>query len=180
MLVMSKNNRKNKPIYSKLSKQKGFSLIEVMVAFFVLAGGILGMSSLMANSVKGNQSAYYRTQAVTLAQDMAGRMRANREENYNYSTGGGAGAGGCYGNNACNSAALAADDYGEWEALVTGSLPLGEGVICQDTSPDDGTGVGADGCEAGAGTYAVKIWWDDNRDGVVDGNDPRVSIEVIR
>src|SRR5690554_3371923 len=174
--------KSNTQMPSRLSKQGGFSMIELMVAFFVLAVGILGMSSLMANSVKGNQGAYYRTQAVSLAQDMAGRMRANREISYNFSTGGAAGAGGgCYGNNACTPDQLEADDYAEWKTLVEASLPLGEGVVCQDTSPDDGDGVGADGCEGGAAeTYAVKVWWDGNRDGVINADDPRVSIEVTR
>lgn len=55
----------------------GFSLIEVLIAVFVIAIGVLGVSSAQLLSLKNNQSAYYRSQANFLVMDMLDRMRAN-------------------------------------------------------------------------------------------------------
>jgi type IV pilus assembly protein PilV len=50
---------------------------------------------------------------------------------------------------------------------LAANLPMGEGFVCIDSTPNDGDGVGNPQCD-GAGTqFSVKVWWDDNRDGVV-------------
>lgn len=56
---------------------QGFSLIEVLVAVFVIAIGVLGVSSAQLISLKNSQSSYYRSQANFLVMDMLDRMRAN-------------------------------------------------------------------------------------------------------
>ena len=61
-----------------LQKQTGFSMVETLVALFVLAVGILGLSSLHATSMRGGSSSYYRSQAVMIAYDAMDRMRSNR------------------------------------------------------------------------------------------------------
>lgn len=55
----------------------GFTLLEVLIAVLVLAIGLLGMASLVLQSMKSNQSSYQRTQASLLAYDMAERLRIN-------------------------------------------------------------------------------------------------------
>jgi len=57
--------------------QKGSSLIEVMVALFVLAIGLLGVLSMQAQAIKRNQNAYLYSQASMLALDMYERVQAN-------------------------------------------------------------------------------------------------------
>jgi type IV pilus assembly protein PilV len=57
----------------------GFTLIEVLIALLVLAIGLLGMASLTLVSVKSNQSASIRSQASSMAYDMAERLRLNRD-----------------------------------------------------------------------------------------------------
>jgi type IV pilus assembly protein PilV len=65
-------------MYRPLSSiQRGFTLIEVMVAVVILAVGLLGMASLMARSQKSNESAYSRSQATLMAYDIVERMRTN-------------------------------------------------------------------------------------------------------
>lgn len=59
-------------------RNRGFTLVEVLVALVVLAIGLLGMSSLMMTSMQSNQSAYLRSQASVLAYDLIERMRANK------------------------------------------------------------------------------------------------------
>jgi type IV pilus assembly protein PilV len=56
----------------------GFSLIEILITLVVLSVGLLGLAALHAESLRSGRSAYLRTKAVSLASDMADRMRSNR------------------------------------------------------------------------------------------------------
>lgn len=62
----------------KNSRQAGFGMIEVMVALIILLVGLLGLAGLMAQSQRAEMESYQRMQAITLLQDMAGRINANR------------------------------------------------------------------------------------------------------
>lgn len=61
-----------------LSRQRGFTLIEVMIAILVLAFGLLGYALLQTTSVRMSQSSNYRTQATNLASEILDQMRINR------------------------------------------------------------------------------------------------------
>jgi type IV pilus assembly protein PilV len=65
---------------SHSSRQRGATLIEVLIAVVVLSIGLLGLAGLQVTSVQSNHSAYQRSQASLLANDLADRMRANRTE----------------------------------------------------------------------------------------------------
>jgi type IV pilus assembly protein PilV len=52
------------------SRQRGTSLVEVLVTVIVLAFGLLGIAALQAKAQVGNLEAYQRAQAVVLLQDM--------------------------------------------------------------------------------------------------------------
>ncbi|MEY4978203.1 MAG: type pilus modification protein PilV [Pseudomonadota bacterium] len=56
----------------------GASMIELLVAFLLLAFGILGLSGLQATALKNNQSTLQRSQASMLASYFMDAMRANR------------------------------------------------------------------------------------------------------
>ncbi len=58
--------------------QSGLSMIEVMVSLFIIALGLLGLAALQSRTLMYNQSAYQRTIAADLANDLAERIRANR------------------------------------------------------------------------------------------------------
>ena len=49
--------------------QKGFTLIEVLIAMTVFAIGILGVAAMQLSAIKGNSFASGMTEATTLAQD---------------------------------------------------------------------------------------------------------------
>jgi type IV pilus assembly protein PilV len=59
-------------------RARGFTLIEALVALVIMSVGLLGIAALHVESVKSARSATLRTKAVTLAVDMAEKMRANR------------------------------------------------------------------------------------------------------
>lgn len=62
---------------SKIKLQKGASLIEVLIALFLLAVGLLGVLAMQTESLKLNQQSYGSTQALFLANDAVERMRTN-------------------------------------------------------------------------------------------------------
>lgn len=59
--------------------QRGFSMIEVLIAVLVLAIGLLGVAALQMNSMNSGQEGYFRTQATAIAEDLASRVKSNSE-----------------------------------------------------------------------------------------------------
>lgn len=55
----------------------GSTLIEVLVAIVVLGIGTIGFSAMQFQSVTVVNDAYYRTQAILIAQDVIERIKAN-------------------------------------------------------------------------------------------------------
>jgi type IV pilus assembly protein PilV len=66
-----------RPTLRRRSESAGFSLIETMVALFVLGVGLLGLAMLQATGMRFNTNSYSRTQATYLAYDMIEKMRTN-------------------------------------------------------------------------------------------------------
>ena len=60
------------------SSQRGIGLIEVMVAALILAVAVLGFMALQYRSLEAANEAYYRTQAMSIARDVAEKIRANQ------------------------------------------------------------------------------------------------------
>jgi type IV pilus assembly protein PilV len=67
-------------------RQRGVSLVEALVALVVMSVGMLGIASLYVTSLQSNRTALMRTQAVTVVNDMADRIRANSRGRANYKT----------------------------------------------------------------------------------------------
>lgn len=65
---------------SHSTRERGATLIEVLIAIVVLSIGLLGLAGLQVTSVQSNHSAYQRSQASLLASDLADRMRTNRTQ----------------------------------------------------------------------------------------------------
>lgn len=60
-----------------VERQRGFSLIEVLVAVLVLAIGLLGLAGLQTRGLKASQSSYERSVATVYAYSILDAMRAN-------------------------------------------------------------------------------------------------------
>ncbi|MBM4196876.1 MAG: type IV pilus modification protein PilV [Gammaproteobacteria bacterium] len=104
------------------TRARGFTLIEVLVALVVMAVGMLGIASLYLYGLREGRSAVYRTAAVTLASDMADRIRANPAGTYD---GAGPGADNSCVNGGvdCAPEELAADDWARWLADLDERMP---------------------------------------------------------
>jgi type IV pilus assembly protein PilV len=155
-------------IFSRTSG--GFTLLEVLVTAVILSIGLLGVAGLQLSSLRANQSAFHLSVAAALAAEGADRLRGNLPGKEEYKLINGAGsdpnciAGGC------DVAQLAQHDAFEWITSIEQQLPDGQGAICRDKSPYDGTGSENHQCEASADedglkldVFAIKVWWDDDR-----------------
>jgi len=68
---------KNDLNHTRLKKQAGFSLLEVMISALILSTGLLGVASLQIIGMKGTQQSSMKNQAMGVVQNITERMRAN-------------------------------------------------------------------------------------------------------
>lgn len=113
-------------------KQAGSSLVEVMIALFVLAIGLLGVLAMQSKSMQYNQSAHTYSQAVYLANDIAERIRNNfaKADTYDGDIATTQPTTRCD-TDLCGPAELANWDKYEWAQRVEQALPLGKATIVE-------------------------------------------------
>jgi type IV pilus assembly protein PilV len=75
---MRMNAMKKQVVICRAGLQSGMSLLEVMIAIFLLAFGLIGLGATQSKSIVMNQSVFYRSIAVDLGNDLADRIRALR------------------------------------------------------------------------------------------------------
>jgi len=150
-------------------------MIEVLITLVITATGLLGLASLQLTALRSNQFAYNRTQAIVLAYDMTDRMRANPQaiDEKTYSEADRTQNSNCNpssitSSSACTFTILAKNDTYEWHQLLVNALPSGNGLVCIDSTPTSTDTPASPGCDDIGDEYAIKIWWDDDRDGNID------------
>ncbi len=163
--------------------QSGFTLIEVLVSVLVLAIGLVGVAALQGVSLKNTQSSFMRSQATALAYDIADRMRANALSARIglYDPGTATLVADCKSTTGCTPRDMAKHDLAEWNSAIATYLPMGQGFICIDSTPNDGASATSPACDGVGTQFAVKIWWDDNRDGSINmtpTNTERLAISI--
>lgn len=144
--------------------QSGFTLLEVMVAFLVLAIGLLGVMGLQNTAIRNNTDTTSLMQAVLLSKEMADLVRANPEamstRAYNNVIGTNIPA--CATDTGCTPNEMAQYDKWLWDARVVESIaPGATGIVCVDSTPGDGESAASPDCDDTGDGWAVKIWWND-------------------
>lgn len=140
-------------------------MLEVLISVLVLSFGLLGLAGLQAYGLKNNHSAYLRSIATQQAYDIADRMRANRQgvANGKFTLASGIPADpGCI-TSGCSASDLADYDMFQWNTDNGALLPSGAGVVCKDSTPNDGT-TAAPACDGSGNLFAIKLWWNDEKD----------------
>jgi type IV pilus assembly protein PilV len=138
--------------------RNGFTLLEFLITLLIVSIGLLGIAGIVSNSLKNNQSAYYRSQAVLLAADIIDRMRANRKtaegaspSPYNLLIG-----------TAPGSGTVPGDDLTDWRTALTETLPSGTGSVDLDN---------------GTKKVTIVVQWDDTR-GAGGGSTQQTVVET--
>ena len=67
--------------FKNKSQNKGFTLIEVLIAFIILTIGLLGTIALQSSAKKASYDANQRAAALALANDIVERIRSNDSVN---------------------------------------------------------------------------------------------------
>lgn len=122
---------------SKYVTSKGASLVEVMVALFILAVGMLGVLAMQASAIRLNNNAYLYSQANILAMEMVEAIRSTPGQASNYAQSWGPAPGStpaipdC--SSSCDAATIAAWNIAQWQTTVAAVLPGGQGQILQDS-----------------------------------------------
>lgn len=112
--------------------QRGFSLVEVLIALVIMSVGMLGIAGLYVQSMQAGRTSMFRHHAVTLGGDVADRIRANPRAAAGYASAIGAGGAdnGCIdGIISCTPAQMAAQDILSWKAQAGETLPGGDVAV---------------------------------------------------
>ena len=135
------------------SKERGTTLVEVLVTMCVIAFGLLGLGSLEMRLQLSDMESYQRAQALELLDDMANRIAVNRAQAATYVTGSASPLGSGM---TCptTSATVQQTDTAQWCTALQGAAEkLGNAKT--------GAAVGARGCIESIGTnqYLVTVAW---------------------
>ena len=118
----------------KHRRQTGFSLVEVLITLVIMSVGMLGIAGLYVQSMQAGRTSMFRHHAVTLAGDVADRIRANPRAAAAYQDDVGANNNCVLGGIDCNPAAMAANDIFLWKAQAAETLPGGDVTIVLDNA----------------------------------------------
>lgn len=135
------------------SRQRGVSLIEVLVAMLVVSMGVLAVAGLMATTSRYGKTSEYRAVATLLASDIVDRIRANKPAinpgatpagdvtAYNMTGDYGSWEGepgdfaGCANPNVCLASEIVLQDRAEWGQAVFNALPGGAAYVQLSADP---------------------------------------------
>jgi type IV pilus assembly protein PilV len=150
----------------------GFTLVEVLVALFVVALGVAGAAAVQTLAVRAAGEAARLSDGVQLASSLAQRMRANPVAmalpdaanpylQFDLTPGAAPAApSSCYGDADCNPAQLAGFDLGETAAALASRFPGGRMRVCRDDQAPDAGGLMRWSCSGAPGApVIIKLGW---------------------
>lgn len=156
--------------------ERGFTLIEVLVTFVILAIGLLGIVSLQALSKTAQHQGIQRTRAVAIADGLLEKIRINPAGLTTYAIGTTPLGGGTIGaepspnciSAACDPNEMAAHDMWNWEQSLDGaSVTVEDGGVTTSTAglidPQGCVVFTAVSGKTNTGLLQVLVQWSDLR-----------------
>lgn len=156
--------------------QKGFSILEVLIALVVLSLGVLGAVGMQAAALKSNKEARYQAVAAVFAKELAEKMRGNHavaiqttaannpylvntlttpfvatvipDDDKN-----------CFKNACASGSIVSAWDMFDWQTRLETALPSPRVVVCFDATPYTTAGLAQWACSNTGDTVVVKMSW---------------------
>jgi len=152
-------------VLNALTKNRGFSLLELLIALVVFSIGMLAIAGLQTVSKQANFEALQRTTAAHVANGMLEDMRTNGNGIDIYAAAGEIGGASiaaepaptCRNADECNAAQKAAHDLWFWEQILDGNLETNAGIAAGGLVLPAMCVTGPPG--GGAGVYQVTIVW---------------------
>lgn len=149
-------------------KQKGFTLIEAMIAVVVFSFGLLGVAGVMLVAVKSNHNGYMRSQATFLAHSIVESMRGNStgvwNNNYNGTYQGYTSVASRCTSTACSCADIASRDTQKWSNKITNTLTNGAGSITCVPSVAYGSYSCGEADQPYLGLCTVTVTWNESNE----------------
>lgn len=147
-------------------RQAGFSLVEVLITLVIMSVGMLGIAGLYVQSMQAGRTSMFRHHAVTLAGDVADRIRANPTADVAYAAAVGVDNDCVLGGVDCSPTQMAANDILLWKEQAADTLPGGDVLIVHTA-------------EAGLvpATYQITVSW--TEPGQVPAPNYTITIPVL-
>jgi len=140
--------------------QSGFSLVELSLAMAVFSMGLGSLSMMLLAAIHGTAEARHQTVASIQVSSLAEMIAMSSDAYGHYINPPELGLSACN-DDFCDGAAMAAADMLIWQSQLRTELPGGQGLVCRDSSPDDGNS-GEPSCD-GAGGVVIKVFWTEPR-----------------
>lgn len=145
---------------TSVTRQRGATLLEVLISFVIMAIGLLGIAGIFVLSLKANNSSIAKQYAIEATHNIIDKMRANSQSAIkgfynvnNISTGSAPPTPSVLCTvSACTSTQLAAYDIWDWLVNDVAKLAGGTGSI-QVTPNASNSG----------GTATITVQWDDSQ-----------------
>ena len=157
-------------------RKAGFSLIELTVATAIYSMGLGSLSLMMMVAVHGTADAGHEAVATGQAASLAELILMNPAAIGHYISDVGGAAPDCDGGIVCAPDEMAAWHLQAWRDDLAALLPGGSGLVCLDSSPEDGESADP-GCD-GAGGPVIKVLWEVPED--EDDPEPGFGRQVAR
>ena len=138
-------------------RQLGFSLIELTIASAIFSMGLAGVSLMLLTAIMGTAEAGHQTIAANSAGSLAEFIALNTDAAPHFINPGLPENSFCLSPAVCPATVMAASEVINWQRELAAELPNGSGLVCRDSTPDDGYGLNH-ACD-GSGGLVVKVFW---------------------
>ncbi len=163
-----------KSLGSLQTRQRGFTLVEVLVSVVILSIGVLGAVGMQAASLQSNREVRYQVIAASMARELAEKMRGNHviaikpavadnpyllDTTLSASSTLTAPTPNCYSASCPTGLNVAAWDIYDLQVRLRDALPSPRIRICLDATPFTSAGVAQWTCSNSGDVAVLKLAW---------------------